>query len=80
MNFKKALEALEAGLPVKRQEWDGFWVMEDNKIIIHLKEGNDIDLLDTEDVMFTLSHTTETDWEIATLSNCKRLGIDKRIG
>lgn len=78
MNFKDALEALKAGLPVKRKNWDGYWVLEDvNRIIIHLKEGTDINLIDTEDIMFTLSHTVENDWEIATIENCKRIREDK---
>jgi hypothetical protein len=78
MDFKEVLEALKAGLPVKRKEWDGYWILESkNKIVIHLKEGNDLNLLDTDDIMFTLSHTTKNDWEIATPENCKRLREDK---
>jgi hypothetical protein len=78
MNFKDALEALKTGLPVKRKQWQGYWVLEGvNKIVIHLKEGTDLNLVDTEDITFTLSHTTENDWEIATTENCKRLREDR---
>lgn len=76
MNFTEAYKALEMGLPIKRKEWDGYWVLEGTDIVIHLKEGNNLKLTDTEDVMFTLSHTTKDDWEVATLLNCKRLKED----
>ena len=77
MNFNKAFEALQAGMPIKREEWQGYWVLEDGKVIIHLKEGTDLNILDTDDVMFTLSHMGEDDWEVASLSNCRRLREDR---
>ena len=77
MNFAKALEALQSGMPIKRKEWEGYWVLEGKDVVIHLKEGTDLNLLDTEDVMFTLSHTAKDDWEVATLENCRRLREDK---
>ena len=76
MNFKEALELLNRGVPVKRKEWKGYWIKKDNNIIIHLKEGEDLDIRDTDDIFFTLSHTVESDWEIATTDNCPRLVTD----
>lgn len=77
MNFKEAYEQLKDGKPIKRQDWDGYWVLEDGDVIIHLKDGYDLGLTYTEDIMFTLSHMTEEDWEIATEDNCNRLKEDK---
>jgi hypothetical protein len=77
MTFKTAWELLNEGKPIKRPYWDGYWIKEDSDVIIHLKEGYNINLLDTDDVMFTLSHMACDDWELATHDNCKRLRDDE---
>jgi hypothetical protein len=76
MNFKEALKYLRQGLPIKRKYWEGYWIKEEEKVIIHLKEGDNLDLQDTNDIIFTLSNIAEDDWEIATETNCPRLVKD----
>lgn len=44
MNFKEALVYLMKGLPIKRKDWEGYWIREKDKVIIHLKEGDNLDL------------------------------------
>ena len=39
--------------------------MEDGKVMMHTWDGKVINLLDTEDVMYTLSNCACDDWEIA---------------
>ena len=76
MNFKEALANLRKGLPIKREYWEGYWIKEGNRIVIHLKEGDNLDLQDTNDILFTLSNIAEDDWEIATVDNCPRMVQD----
>jgi hypothetical protein len=76
MNFKEALRHLRKGLPIKRKYWEGYWIKENGQVIIHLKEGDNLDLRDTNDIIFTLSNITKDDWEIATEANCPRLVKD----
>ena len=76
MEFKEAFKHLRQGLPIKRKYWEGYWIKEDNRIIIHLKEGDNLDIQDTEDIIFTMSNITENDWEVATDHNCPRLVKD----
>ena len=56
MNFASAFISLQRGHKIKRSHWGGYWKLEDGKVI---------NLLDTEDVMYTLSNCACDDWEIA---------------
>ena len=55
MIFKEALAAMQEGKKVKCPEWLGFWQMKNGKIMMHCKDGNVINLTDTEDIIYTLS-------------------------
>lgn len=65
MNFASALISLQRGHKIKRSHWGGYWKLEDGKVMMHTWDGKVINLLDTKDVMYTLSNIACDDWEIA---------------
>ncbi|MEE1076502.1 MAG: DUF2829 domain-containing protein [Acutalibacteraceae bacterium] len=69
MNFTKALEALKAGLKIKLPHWKGYWVKEDDTVKMYCKNGDILDIRETEDVFYTLSNIASNEWEIAEDSN-----------
>lgn len=69
-SFKELFPTFIAGTPIKRKVWRGYWVYKYGKIEIHSKNGEVINFLDTQDILFTLSGILQDDWEIATNENC----------
>lgn len=61
MNFKKAYKEMLKGKKVRRHAWKGYWFIEDNKIKIHLKDGNTIFDNFTQE---TITNTLQEDWEV----------------
>ena len=73
MRFKDAyLDLLQYGYPIKRKEWDGYWIYnEDLKTVeIHLSNGEILNMNNNEDWDLTLSNVIEDDWTIAIPKNC----------
>lgn len=70
MTFKELFADFIAGTPIKRKAWRGYWVYRYGRIEIHTKEGEVIDFLDTQDVIFTISGILQDDWEVAVNENC----------
>lgn len=66
MNFASALFSLKRGFKIKRHDWIGYWVLEDNKVMIHLKNGHVMNLVDSDDIVFTLENMACDDWEVVT--------------
>lgn len=64
MNFGQALEALKVGHKVRRPHWSGYWVKENDTVMMHCKDGRVLDIRETEDVFFTLSNIASEDWEV----------------
>ena len=62
--FKVAYEALKKGFKIKRSSWKGYWKWENNTIMMHCKNGEVINFLDTEGLDYTLSNTLASDWII----------------
>ena len=61
MNFREAYKEMLKGKKVRRHAWKGYWFIEDNKIKIHLKDGNTIfDNFAQE----TITNTLQEDWEV----------------
>ena len=61
MNFKEAYKEMLKGKKVRRHAWKGYWFIEDNKIKIHLKDGNTISDNFTQE---TITNTLQEDWEV----------------
>lgn len=70
MIFKDIVADFIAGVPIKRKSWGGYWLYKDGQIEIHTKTGEIIYFNEVKDIIFTLSHITQDDWEIATNENC----------
>lgn len=75
MNFGQALTLLKEGKKVKRGHWTGYWVKEDDTIVMYLKTGEKMDIRDTEDVFFTLQNIVENDWEVVDNGTTTELNI-----
>lgn len=61
MTFKEAYKEMLKGKKVRRHAWKGYWFIEDNKIKIHLKDGNTIFDNFTQE---TITNTLQEDWEV----------------
>lgn len=76
MNFEKALTAMKSGAKVKLPSWGGYWYWNPDRktIIIHTKEGKELDIRSTELVDYTALNIASEDWIIAFPNNCPELG------
>ena len=76
MNFEKALKAMKSGAKVKLPSWGGYWYWDTDRktIIIHTKEGKELDIRSTEMVDYTALNIASEDWIIAFPNNCPELG------
>lgn len=61
MNFKEAYELMKDGKKVRRKGWIGYWFIEDDKVKIHLKDGN---IKFNNFTQETIANTLEEDWEV----------------
>ena len=65
MIFKEAYELLKNGKKIKLPDWKGYWVVEDNTIKMHTKDGRVLSITETEDVFYTLNFiVNRDDWEV----------------
>lgn len=88
MEFKKAFDLMKQGMKMKLPSWGGYWFYDDEKetIIMHTKEGKELDIRETDRVIYTLSNILDDQWQIADEENCPELGgvatfgFDKAIG
>lgn len=76
MEFKKALELMKQGMKMKLPSWGGYWFYDNEKeaIIMHTKEGKELDIRETERVEYTALNICSNDWVIADKNNCPELG------
>lgn len=65
MNFASAFISLQRGHKIRRHHWTGFWKLEGDMVMMYTYDKRVIRLVDTEDVMYTLSNCACDDWEIA---------------
>lgn len=72
MTIKDLFSEFISGTPIKRKVWRGYWKYNPRtkNIDMYTKEGEVIQITDTEDVLFTISGILADDWEIATNENC----------
>lgn len=61
MNFKEAYKLMKDGKKVRRKGWIGYWFIEDEKVKIHLKDGN---IKFNNFTQETIANTLAEDWEI----------------
>ena len=76
MTFKEAFEAMKHGAKVKLPSWAGywFWCIPVQSILIHTKDGKDIDVRRTECVDYTFTNICSDEWIFVDDTNCPALG------
>ena len=76
MTFKEAFEAMKHGAKVKLPSWSGywFWCIPAQSILMHTKDGKDIDIRSTECVDYTFTNICSNEWIFANGTNCPALG------
>ena len=66
MDFRDAYFEMLNGKKVKRKHWSGYWVWENNTIMMHCKDGRVLDIRKTDNTAYTFSSVVERDWEVVT--------------
>lgn len=66
MDFKNAFELMKQGKKLKYPHWGGYWYWDNIKgtIIMHTKEGENIDLFDSERKEYTLNYLAGNGFEV----------------
>jgi hypothetical protein len=76
MLFRKAFELMKQGKKLKLPSWAGYWYWSKDKqtIIIHTKDGVDMDIRETQIPDYTFSNIASDEWTLADSENCPELG------
>lgn len=76
MKFEQALKEMKSGKKVKLPSWGGYWTWDPEKetIIMHTKEGKEMDIRETDRVEYTLTNILSDEWQFADENNCPELG------
>ena len=76
MRFEEALKIMKDGGKVKLPSWGGFWKWDSEKesIVIHTKDGEELDIRETQVVEYTLGNILSDEWIVADENNCPELG------
>jgi hypothetical protein len=76
MKFAEALKLMKEGQRVKLPTWGGYWFWDPFKetIIMHTKNGDELDIRETERVEYTMTNVASEEWMLADENNCPQLG------
>lgn len=76
MTFKQALELMKLGKKVKLPSWGGYWTydVETDSIYMHCKEGNVLEIRETDRLSYTLGNVLSDEWIMADEENTPILG------
>lgn len=76
MKFEEALKVMKTGGKVKLPSWGGYWYWNPEKetIIMSTKDGQELDIRETQRVEYTLQNILSDEWIIADEANCPQLG------
>ncbi|MCU6765565.1 MAG: DUF2829 domain-containing protein [Blautia sp.] len=76
MKFSEAFKIMKQGGKVKLPSWGGYWYWDPEKetIIIHTKDGQEMDIRETQSVVYTLQNILSDEWIVANGQNCPILG------
>lgn len=77
MNFKEAFKAMKNGAKVKLPGWGGYWYWDSEKETVMIqcrKQGDLLDIRETQRVEYTLMNMQSEEWEMADEKNCPVLG------
>lgn len=64
MGFNEAYVLMKRGAKIKRLDWTGYWYWSEEyqTIMIHCKDGQELDIRCTENVGFTMDNICQNDW------------------
>ena len=76
MRFSEALKAMKDGSKAKLPSWGGYWYwdVENKTIVMHTKNGDELDIRGTQVVEYTIGNILSDEWVIADETNCPQLG------
>ena len=76
MKFKEAFEEMKSGIPVKLPSWAGYWWWDEESqtILMYTKDGDCLDIRETQNVEYTLQNIFSDEWVYADSRNCPILG------
>lgn len=76
MNFSEAFALMKRGEKVKLPSWAGYWYWSKEKqtIIMHTKDGADMDIRETQIPDYTFGNIAMDEWVLADGKNCPELG------
>lgn len=82
MLFGKAFELMKKGRKVKLPSWGGYWYWDAEKktIVIHTKDGEELDIRQMECPEYTFDNIASDEWQIADGENCPELGGTEAFG
>lgn len=82
MKFTEALALMKVGIDMKLPSWGGYWYWDKTRqtIIMHTKDGKEMDIRETQVVEYTLQNVCSDDWIPATKANCPELGGEATFG
>lgn len=62
--WKDAWWCMLNGKKIKRPLWKGYWVWENNTIMMHFRGGNVCDIRQTDFVAYIFSNIAQLDWMV----------------
>ena len=66
MDFASALCFLKRGHKIRRKYWIGYWqLVGDSEVYMYCNDGRIINIIESEDILYTLENMACDDWEIA---------------
>lgn len=76
MKFDRAFKLMKQGAKLKLPSWSGYWYWSTEKqtIIMHTKDGKELDIRETQIPDYTFSNIACDDWNLADGQNCPELG------
>ncbi len=76
MRFDRAFKFMKQGAKLKLPSWGGYWYWSTEKqtIIMHTKDGKELDIRETQIPDYTFSNIACDDWILADGQNCPELG------
>lgn len=76
MKFEETLKAMKSGSKAKLPSWGGYWYWSPEKetIIMRTKDGQEMDIRETQRVEYTIQNVLSDEWIIADETNCPQLG------
>lgn len=76
MNFKEAFKGMKSGLAVKLPSWSRYWWWDEEAqtILMYTKDGDCLDIRETQRVEYTIQNILSDEWIYADGRNCPILG------